>query len=144
MVAAGGGGETAKDVSAWTPDVLKMYFERVIEDLEEATNQRFLAQEKAVEAALASAEKATDKYEREVERWRAASNEWRQAMDDRENKFLTQEAYNAAHISVVNDIADLKKSRDSGAGARGGLNQGWGYLIGAVGLIATVMALLQQ
>lgn len=83
---------------------------------EKAVGAALAAQEKAVSAALASAEKATDKYEREVERWRANSNEWRAAMDDRERTFLPVDAYNAAHNPLLEDVAELKKSRDQNQG----------------------------
>lgn len=83
---------------------------------EKAVGAALAAQEKAVSAALASAEKATDKYEREVERWRANSNEWRSAMDDREKNFLSIDAYTAAHGPLAADVADLKKTRDQNQG----------------------------
>lgn len=79
---------------------------------EKAVTTALASAEKAVSAALAAQEKATDKYEREVERWRANSNEWRDAMDDRERKFVGSDAYLAAHTPLVMDIADLKSSRD--------------------------------
>lgn len=83
---------------------------------EKAVTTALASAEKAVSAALAAQEKATDKYEREVERWRANSNEWRDAMDDRERRFLNTEAYNAAHTPLMVDIADLKRSRDESRG----------------------------
>lgn len=83
---------------------------------EKAVITALASAEKAVSAALAAQEKATDKYEREVERWRANSNEWRSAMDDRERAFLSIDAYNAAHTPLMEDIADLKKTRDQNQG----------------------------
>lgn len=98
-----------------------------LESAEKAVNAALAAQEKAVGAALAAAEKATDKYEREVERWRAASNEWRDAMDDREVKFVQTETFDARlgglgsqieNVRATTEIAlaDLRRSRDLAVG----------------------------
>lgn len=83
---------------------------------EKAVSAALASAEKAVSAALAAQEKATDKYEREVKEWRAASNEWRDAMNDREAKFISQDAYDAAHGPVVRDVEDLKLSREHDRG----------------------------
>lgn len=150
MVAAGGG-ETAKDVSAWTPDILKVYFERVIDDSGKFIEQRFMDQEKAVAAALAAQEKAVaaalaaaalavDKAEENAEKWRNASNEWRGAMTDRERDFMRSDQAAVEFSNMRKTMDELKEGRGVGKG----LNAAWGYLIGAVGLIATVVALLQQ
>ncbi|MDP9144500.1 MAG: hypothetical protein M3N43_07365 [Actinomycetota bacterium] len=81
------------------------------------------AAEKAVDKALASAEKSSDKYEADVERWRLANNEWRAAMIDRESRFVTEDAFDA-RLNGINTrfdqtdkkLDDLTRSRD--------LNQG--------------------
>lgn len=83
---------------------------------EKAVITALASAEKAVSAALAAQEKATDKYEREVERWRANSNEWRQAMLDRERTYLQIDSYNAAHDPLIKDVADIKQSRDRSIG----------------------------
>lgn len=63
---------------------LKEYMERILEE-----------KDKALSAALASAEKAVLKKEEEVECWRANANEWRGAMSDRERDFLTRKEFHA-------------------------------------------------
>lgn len=94
---------------------------------EKAVTAALAAQDKAVSAAFAAQEKATDKYEREVERWRHNSNEWRDAMDDREVKFVQAETFDArlgglaSQIAGVREttevaIADLRRSRDLAVG----------------------------
>lgn len=151
MVAAGGGGETAKDVSAWTSDILKVYFERVVEDSERFTEQRFMDQEKAVAAALAAQEKAVaaalaaaalavDKAEENAEKWRDAANEWRGAMDDRERDFMRSDQASVEFSNMRTTISELKELRGKGMG----LNAAWGYLIGAVGLAAVIVTLFQS
>lgn len=113
-----GGGETAKDPSGWSTDTLKSYIERVVHESDRRYEQRFIAQEKAVASALEAAEKATNKYERDVERWRQASNEWRSAMDDREVKFVAMETFQARLTALDAKVDDLTKSRDIESGRR--------------------------
>lgn len=118
-----GGGHTAKDPSGWSLDTLKDYFERLFHEYDRRLEQRFIAQEKAVTAALDAAKEATDKYEADVERWRIANNEWRQAMLDRENKFVTTDTFdtqikgwNQRFDDLDKKIDDLTRSRDVSAG----------------------------
>jgi hypothetical protein len=63
---------------------LKEHFESILSE-----------KDKALSAALASAEKAVLKKEEEVERWRSNANEWRGAMSDRERDFLTRKEFYA-------------------------------------------------
>lgn len=83
---------------------------------EKAVNAALAAQEKAVSAALAAQEKATDKYEREVKEWRMASNEWRDAMDDRESRFVQTDTFDARLLGIDGRLADLTRSRDLAVG----------------------------
>lgn len=69
--------------------------------LKEYVDQRFDDQEKAVQAALASAEKAVDKAERQGERWRESANEWRGAMTDRERDFLSRKEFYSVVVTAV-------------------------------------------
>lgn len=63
---------------------LREYFEAILAE-----------KDKALSAALASAEKAVLKKEEEVEKWRQNANEWRGAMSDRERDFLTRKEFYA-------------------------------------------------
>lgn len=61
--------------------------------IKEYVDRRFEEQEKAVKAALASAETAVNKAEVSAERWRNNANEWRGAMADRERDFLSRKEF---------------------------------------------------
>lgn len=61
--------------------------------LKDYVDKRFEESEKAVQAALASAEKAVNKAEATGEKWRDNANEWRGAMSDRERDFLTRKEF---------------------------------------------------
>lgn len=56
-------------------------------------DKRFEESEKAIQAALAAAEKAVNKAETNGEKWRDNANEWRGAMGDRERDFMTRKEF---------------------------------------------------
>lgn len=69
---------------------MKEYLEALINEADKRYEQRFVAQEKAVGAALSAAEKAVTLAEANAEKWRTNANEWREAMNDRERNFLSR------------------------------------------------------
>jgi len=73
-------------------------------DLKEHFEDILAEKDKALSAALASAEKAVLKKEEEVERWRNNANEWRGAMNDRERDFLTRKEFYAIVGTAVGVI----------------------------------------
>lgn len=81
---------------------LKEYFEALLEERDKRYEQRFIAQEKAVVAALASADKANMLAESNAEKWRTNANEWRSAMTDRERNFLSRGmGYIVGGLSII-------------------------------------------
>lgn len=72
---------------------LKEYIDRRFDEQEKAVQAALAAADKSVLAALTSAEKAVDKAEQSAERWRNSANEWRGAMSDRERDFLTRREF---------------------------------------------------
>lgn len=66
-------------------------------DAQEKANDKALeAATKATDAALAAVEKATTIQAATTKEWQSAANEWRQAMNDREAKFLPRAEYDEA------------------------------------------------
>lgn len=59
------------------------------------------ADQEAVKAALASAEKAVEVAETNAEKWRNNANEWRSAMSDRERDFLTRREFYVMIATVI-------------------------------------------
>ena len=70
-------------VSALLGEMDKRYEQR-FRAQEKATDTAFLAQEKAIQAALAAAKEAVSKAETAVEKRFDNTNEWRNAMNDRD------------------------------------------------------------
>lgn len=121
---------------------LKEYVDRRFEEQDKAVQAALASAEKAVKAALDSSEKAVDKAEGNAEKWREQSNEWRGAMSDRERNFMPRTEFIAFKENNDKVVADILKSRDTGAGRSGGFSAGWGYLVGGLGLIITIILAL--
>ena len=122
---------TSKEASGgWTLATLYIHFSALMLD-----------QKEAVRAALASAETAVNKAEYNSEKWRDSANEWRQAMDDREVKFLPRTEYQGAHQALIDRIGMLENRVTKNEGTGQGLKQGWSYLIAAVALVMTLLGI---
>lgn len=113
-------GETERQVSGWTVDTLKEYVE-----------QRFIAQEKAVQIANEASEKRFD-----------AVNEFRGQLGDQVRTFLPRQEYNARHETLENRVSELTDRLNRTEGKSTGINAAWGYLVGAVGLATAVIGII--
>ncbi len=100
-------GETEQNISAWTIDSLHSHLITILGEIDKRYEQRFQAQEKAVLAALAAAEKAVTVAEVNAEKWRSNANEWRGSMDDRERNFARRDSVEAQ----FNGMAEKSDSR---------------------------------
>jgi len=89
---------------------LKTYFEALLAEQDKRYEQRFLAQQEAMDAAFASSEKAIAVAEANSEKWRANANEWRKAMDDRERNFLSKGmGYIIGALAIFSGIVSVFK-----------------------------------
>jgi hypothetical protein len=106
---------------------------------QEAMKSALAAQQEAVKSALSAAALATDKAEQNLQQWRIASNEWREAMNDRERKFMDKDAAAKDVKQLEDKINDLRASRDRDEGSNKGAGALWGWIFGALGLIAALI-----
>lgn len=104
----------------WTLPALREFFNRLIEEHDRRYESRFRSQEESVKAALAAVKEATDKQEANNERWRQNSNEWRAAMQDRENKFPTRMEMEGKFQSLFEKVDAIEQSISK---EEGGINQ---------------------
>ena len=124
--------ETERNVSGWTTDTLKEYLEARISEADKRYQQRFDAQE------------AAQKYAQEK------ANEFRGSLDDVGKKQMPRTEAEAlikasaertgSELNATNQKVDMLISRmDRNEGRGSGLNSGWGYLVGGVGLIVLII-----
>lgn len=138
---------------------------------EKAVADAFLAAEKAVGAALAAAKEAVNKAESASEKRFESVNEFRAQLADQQVTFLPRNEYNAQHEALEQKVEAAEKALDHkidsvakglaegihrngqlisalgirierAEGQRGGLKEGWGFLVGAVGFISALAAIV--
>jgi len=113
---------------------LREYVESLIELHDERYAQRFEAQEKAVLAALAAAKEAVLKAEHAYDKRFEAQNEFRKLVEDQQVRFM-------AKAEALNRLEALEKFQERMMAERAGVKGGWGYAVGALGLVLTLLSL---
>ena len=132
----------------WTFATLLAHVNALFNASEKLTEARFGGQEKAVAAALAAAEKAVNAAlaaqekavalaERNAEKWRESANEWRDAMDDRETRFVKVGEYSLALLQ----IKEIKEALALSSGRGQGWAAGWQLLLGLAALLAVAVSI---
>lgn len=100
----------------------------------EATAHRFSASSIATSEALSKAEAATDKRFEAVNAFRAALN-------DQSAKNLTRVEADARFQALGDKLEVMQARLDKAEGSNAGMRNGWGLLIGAIALVATVLTI---
>lgn len=144
-----------RDDSLWTIPTLALHIERLITEVERRFEDKIGAQEKAVAIAMNAADRAVTKAEIAAERRFESVNEFRASLNDATRlqiPRLEAEALFKAH-SDKNDAAQkalsarvdvLTQSVVALQSRSGGVHAGWGYAVGAVGLISLVVSLIMM
>lgn len=110
--------------------------------LREYVDVRFEAQEKAVQAALDSAQRAVSKAEAASEKRFESVNEFRSALGDSARLLMPRSEAEQA-FKTMNDKIDLITSRVNAREEQGkGLSQGWVFLISAVSLAGAIFGMV--
>lgn len=96
----------------WTFDTLKLYVDRVFEEKEKALNAALIEKEKS----LASAKEAVLVAEKNAEKWRDNANEWRGAMTDREQTFLSRGEFQQYKEATEKALQEEQRRGDKAEG----------------------------
>jgi hypothetical protein len=112
--------------------------------LREYVDVRFEAEEKAVQAALASADRAVAKAEAASERRFDSVNEFRGTLAD-QARLLMPRSEAEQSLKALADKIDILTQRINQRDDRGrGMDAIWGYLIGAVGIGALIVSFFKR
>lgn len=104
--------------------------------------ERFVAGEKAVNAALIAAKEAVLKAETSADKRFESVNEFRQTLSDQTKTFISRVESEAKLESFNNRLSDTVARLDKLEGRSIGMNAGWAYIVGAVGLAATIISII--
>lgn len=132
---------------------LEERIDRKYDALENIRNISFTAAQDAVNTALQATKEAIGKSETATEKRFDSVNEFRKTLADQTASFIPRAEIEAsfknfqdkleALSSVYNNrLNDLKESRDIHIGTGDGKNQLWGYIIGAAGLVSSLVAMI--
>lgn len=103
----------------------------VVDERDRRYEDRFKAQEKAVEAALASAREAVEKAEAAAEKRFESVNEFRAQQKDLMSTFLPRSEFDA-----------LRSRFETMEGRASGIAGSWAFLVAAVGVVIAVVAVV--
>lgn len=145
-------GETEQAPSAWTIDSLSQHILRIMQERDVRYEQRFAGQEKAVNAALIAAKEAVTKAEAAAEKRFDSVNEFRSTLADQQNTFVTRTEWDGKHIALgerldlsvqnaLDRIGDVASRLDQMAGRSSGFTDGYGYIVGIVGVLIAVASI---
>lgn len=114
---------------------------RLRDRFEEERDRRYATEFRAIRdataVAMAASQKANEKAEAAQQLRNEAMNEWRSAMADKDRNFYTR----VEAVQLNEKIAALSSRMDRNDGKGVGLGAGWGYLVGAAGLLSAIVAL---
>lgn len=159
----------------WTVESVKEHFTKVIAEVDRRYEERFEAQEKAVNTALVASEKAVQaafvaqekavtaaliaqkeaviKAENSAEKRFESVNEFRKTLADQTATFIPRaeaiqradnNAEKIANIDkrMTDSLAQIHSRLDLTAGKSTGMEAVWGWIIGAIGLAATIISII--
>lgn len=137
---------------SWTVETLRELLEEKTSALEKAiavqkihADQLISAQKEAIAAAMAAADRAVTKAETAAEKRFESVNEFRAAMGDRERAFMPRSELEVLIGGLHNRVNELTARIDRSDGRKTGFGDGWGWAVGAVGLVVgLVMALMKM
>lgn len=135
-------GETTVPVGDWTTGTLKIYHDEKLASLKEYAEQRIDDQDKYVESKFLAIKEAVLKAEVANDKRFESVNEFRAQLSDQTNSFLSRLEYNAQHKALEDRVTALTDRINVSEGKSNGINAGWGYLVGAVGLAAAVIGVI--
>jgi Fe2+ transport system protein B len=148
-------GETERQVSGWTTDTLNQYVKAMFIEHDLRYQQRFESQEQnlrtaitaqasAVQAALASSEKAVTKAETAAEKRFDSVNEFREQLADQAATFIARREYEVAHAAVVDKLNDMIIRFSALEGHSSGRVDVLGWVIAGASAIVAIVALLTR
>lgn len=114
-----------------------------------AVEAAFSAQKEAINAALAAADRAVAKAEASTDKRFDSVNEFRATLDNQQRTLIPRsevavliEGVTEKINNVNKQIENVVKQLDAIDAERRGVKGGWGYAVGVIGFVLTILAIL--
>jgi hypothetical protein len=140
------------DPCVWSLDTLRVHlialidandkrYEQRFQASQEAVALGFSAQKSAVDSALAAQNTAVIKAEVSTEKRFESVNEFRNTLADQQRNLMPRSEVDVLVHAINAKIDALEKMMDKWEAERAGLKGGWGYAVGAIGFLLTLVTL---
>lgn len=126
----------------WSLDAYVAHNESMRDEIDKRYEQRFRAQEEAVKAAMASADKATQKAETASDKRFEGVNEFRATLADQAATLIGRSEVEQTFKSLNEKVDIIMGRQDRLEGRAGGFNATWGYLVGAVVVLGGILTII--
>lgn len=133
--------ETDSQKSGWTVETLKEHFEKMIDGERRANDQRFSAQEKAIETAEHNRDIAINKAEASIEKKSDIAYVKISDLQRTLTELMPRLEAESRFKGLVDKIDDLKESRSESKGKGTGWIESKATLFSMVSLIGTLIAI---
>jgi hypothetical protein len=130
---SGGGGQTARDPSSWTPDMII----QLMAEVDRRYQQRWEAHEAVHEQESEVRSESAKRIDARLE----GLNELRQEVLADRNLFMSREAFDAKHEALVSRVDSNEKMLDQWQGRGQGLSMTASLVVGAVVFISTALSI---
>ena len=146
-------GETEAQISGWTVDTLHSHLVRMLEERDKRFEQRFIAQQEAIQAALlaqkdavaaalTAADRALTKAESASEKRFEGVNEFRSTLADQAALLMPRGEVSTLISALDGKVSDLADRVTRAEGRNAGVALSWaigtagiGLLIGVIGIV---------
>jgi hypothetical protein len=118
----------------WTVSTLKEHFDELRAADQRAVQAALASAEKAVSAALTASKEAVTKAETASEKRFDSVNEFRKTLSDQTSTFLPRPEYEAKHENLKELIAQVDKKVTLTEGAKTGSGDTWKNIVTIVGV----------
>lgn len=115
---------------SWTVETLLEHINKILDDRDRRYEQRFEAQQRAIDKADTATEKRFE-----------GVNEFRQSLADQNKMFLQRTEYESNHLRLMEAHEELARRVEAFEGRSSGLRQGWIYILGGATLLSVGVSL---
>lgn len=125
----------------WTLETLRVHLEGAIRSSYTHLEERIKAVADTAQAAAQNADKAVSKAETAAEKRFESVNEFRNTLSDQQRNLMPRDEANIRFEALTHEIRGAQHILENMRAEQKGVVGDWGYAIGVVGLVLTLVTL---